>query len=175
MGFHYSLFWATIMLILWLTENMSCIHACRFMLLLLWLKKMFLNVYHIWVVVIVRTDLHVLAIRMTQYKMKPSNTPDQFLRRKRMLEEQKTYVMSLWKMTEIIHYTCCDSKVMLFFNQLSFHASSHHCQVISWCGKMLLVMSCIVLYFQLYVILYCLFSDTGEIMSTMQENWWKDL
>ena len=140
MGFHYSLFWATIMLILWVTENMSCIHACRFMLLLLWLKKMFLNVYHIWVVVIVRTDLHVLAIRMTQYKMKPSNTPDQFLRRKRMLEEQKRYVMSLWKMTEIIHYTCCDSKVMLFFNQLSFHASSHHCQVISWCGKMLLVM-----------------------------------
>ena len=45
--------------------------------------------------------------------MKPSNTPDQFLRRKRMLEEQKRYVMSLWKMTEIIHYTCCDSKVML--------------------------------------------------------------
>lgn len=29
--------------------------------------------------------------RMTQYKMKPSNTPDQFLRRKRMLEEQKRH------------------------------------------------------------------------------------
>lgn len=28
---------------------------------------------------------------MAQYKTKPSNTPDQFLRRQRMLEEQKKY------------------------------------------------------------------------------------
>ena len=125
--------------------------------------------------------LHVLAIRMTQYKMKPSNTPDQFLRRKRMLEEQKRYVMSLWKMTEIIHYTCCDSKVMLFFNRLSFHASSHHCQVILTSCNQLMWENVIgnVVYCTIFStvcdFVVCLFSDTGEIMSTMQENWWKDL
>ena len=32
---------------------------------------------------------------MAQYKMKPSNTPDQYLRRQRMLEEQKKYYLSL--------------------------------------------------------------------------------
>ena len=70
--FHYSLFWATIMLILWLTENMSCIRTCRFMLLLLWLKKMFLNVYHIWVVVIVRTDYMYLPSGWRSIKWSPA-------------------------------------------------------------------------------------------------------
>lgn len=31
--------------------------------------------------------------RMVQYKTKPTNTPDQNLRRRRMLEEQKKYVL----------------------------------------------------------------------------------
>ena len=89
--------------------------------------------------------------------------------------------MSLWKMTEIIHYTCCDSKVMLFFNRLSFHASSHHCQVILTSCNQLMWENVIgnVVYCTIFStvcdFVVCLFSDTGEIMSTMQENWWKDL
>ena len=34
-------------------------------------------------------DLLLFLCRMVQYKVKPSNTPDQYLRRQRMLEEQK--------------------------------------------------------------------------------------
>lgn len=143
--FHYSLFWATIMLILWLTENMSCIRACRFMLLLLWLKKMFLNVYHIWVVVIVRTDYMYLPSGWRSIKWSPATPQISFYVEKECWRSRKGMLClyGKWPKSYTIHAVIvklCFSLIDYLFMHLHIISKLYWLHVISWCGKMLLVM-----------------------------------
>ena len=75
----------------------------------------------------------LIVNRMAQYKVKPSNTPDQYLRRQRMLDEQKKYSTVanfrnfLWNDHVHVPVVCSKSHVWAFnYKTWSSLTDGHH-------------------------------------------------